>query len=391
MALGGVLGGMFNALLAPNVFPWVLEYPLMIVLACAMVPPVYEPKRGLGHLALDVAVPAVLCALGIAAFQYLMRYKGGFGFGIAAPVYFACLVLGIWVRERPVRLALTVGAMLIIFGSRGWFDEKLLHRERNFFGVKRIRVDGDRVELLHGSTLHGSQFREQVPPEPLSYYHKNGPLGEIMREFDRPEYRGHVAAVGLGTGSISAYCRPGEKTTYYEIDPSVLRIARDSGIFTYLKYAGGTVDFVMGDGRQTMQSAPDHEYGIIILDAFSSDAIPTHLMTIEAVKMYFQKARDGGLVVFHVSNRYLALEPILAAIADKLGVVAVTTNDFERLDIREPGQLAARYVVLAKDMDVLQPLTNLKYWQQIKAVEGFPAWSDRYCDLISAIEWARWR
>ena len=162
--------------------------------------------------------------------------------------------------------------------------------------------------------------------EPLSYYHRKGPVGDVFDAANRSGRLTDVGIIGLGAGTIATYARPGQNFTFYEIDPAVERIARDPRYFTFLSDCRGNCDVVLGDGRLTMAAAPDRHFDLIVLDAFSSDAIPTHLLTRQAIDMYLSKLKPDGLLVFHVSNLFFTLEPLLANTAASKGLACLARD-----------------------------------------------------------------
>ena len=190
---------------------------------------------------------------------------------------------------------------------------QVLYRHRNYFGVVRVVVDSSRNEhrLFHGNTLHGAQsLQSERRHEPLTYYYRTGPIGQVFGMMKERIHQSNIAIVGLGTGSLAAYAEPGQHWDFYEIDPIVVQIARERCYFTMLDESrAGSTEVVLGDARLRLQDAPDHGYKLIVLDAFSSDAIPTHLLTREALRLYLSKLAEGGIIAFHISNHYVDLSP----------------------------------------------------------------------------------
>src|SRR5215213_9171056 len=285
LSLGGVLGGIFNALVAPMLFHSVVEYPLAILLSCLLLP----GARGEGReQRLDFALPVLIFAftvgLGWVADRLAPTQMSGSVFVIAVPLFISYPL-----HKRPLRFALSLGAIILAAGLVTGVGRSTLASERNFFGV--LRVIGDENlnvhSFLHGSTVHGRQ--STVPErrcEPLSYYHREGPLGRIFKQSENSRAGANVAIIGLGTGATVSYSRPGERWTFYEINPAVVSVARSRDYFSYLSdCAGAPVDVVMGDARLKLHSAQDHSYDLLVLDAFSSDAIPIHLMTQQALDL----------------------------------------------------------------------------------------------------------
>ena len=200
-----------------------------------------------------------------------------------------------------------------------------LHTERTFFGVLRVIEQAGERQLVHGTTLHGvERLAGPLAGEPLTYYGRRGPLGDVFAAYPHLD---RVDAIGLGVGTLAAYGRPGQQMTFYELDPAITRIASDPRFFTFLRDSPANVKIVLGDGRRTIAHVPDGSSDLVIVDAFSSDSIPVHLLTREAVELYLRKLRPGGLIAFHVTNRHLELAPVVARAARALGLEAVERND----------------------------------------------------------------
>src|SRR6185312_10394904 len=206
-------------------------------------------------------------------------------------------------------------------------------------------------------TVHGAQDRRPaMRDEPLTYYSRGGPIGDVMRVLAGDARRRRVGLVGLGVGTLAAYTAPGEHWTFFEIDPAVVEVARGSGLFTYLADAQGTVDVVLGDGRLSLAAAPDGSFGLLVLDAFSSDAVPAHLLTREALALYARKLAPGGLLAFHLSNQYLSLVPVVAGAAAGEGLIGIRRFGGVSAAEIDGGICASAWVVLARaarDLEVL--------------------------------------
>ncbi|MFH1267013.1 MAG: fused MFS/spermidine synthase [Planctomycetota bacterium] len=314
MSIDGVLGGVFNAIVAPNLFPTIIEYPLVIVVASMLRPTTRTGARTTRVGRLDFALPLGLAvglgglALSLQAAAVTIGVRGTAA--ILAPAGLVALVS----QKRPLRFGLSVGAVLIVSLLCSGWERGLLCVERNFYGVVRVRHDRrhNANSLIHGTTNHGLQSRDpNRRRQPLSYFHRTGPLGDVFQALsDRGSFR-EIGVIGLGTGTIAAYGKPGQRITYYEIDPAILRIARDPRYFTFLRDQEAELDVVLGDARLSLVDAPSARYDLLVLDAFSSDAIPVHLLTREAIALYLNKLADRGVLALHISNRYLDLAPVL--------------------------------------------------------------------------------
>ena len=391
LSLGGVLGGIFNALIAPLIFSSVVEYPLGLILACAFLP--WNRHESLISRAriYDIIWPIVLgaVALGLIMGIQATGIKTGAAeiaviFGIPACVSFSF-------SRRPIRFALAIAAIFYsstyFIGSQG----KVLLSQRSFFGVSRVTVDeGAKYhQYMHGSTLHGRQWIDpSMHREPVAYYHKSGPLGQIFQAMHDEGRIKRVGIVGLGAGGISAYARSGEKWTYYEIDPVVVQIARDTRFFTYLHDCPADLQVVLGDGRLSLKSAEDGFFDLLILDAYSSDSLPVHLITFEALKLYLQKITDHGVLAFNISNRYLDLEPALLNVAAANGLFCRIRNDtvIGPADA-ESGKLGTIFVVMARTASDLGPVANDAKWKPLRASHRVGLWTDDYSSIISILRW----
>jgi hypothetical protein len=304
-------------------------------------------------------------------------------FGMLALICFAC-------KDRPVRFGLSYAVTLTTLGVLTHLQTgTLLDVERNFFGVKRVLLDptGSRRMLVHGTTQHGSQSTDPAKAgEPLAYYHRGGPIGNVFAALDQAGGADRIAVIGLGTGTVACYARPGQHFTFYEIDPAIERIARDRRYFTFLSDCQGTYSVVLGDGRLTIARAPDREFDLIMLDAFSSDAVPTHLLSREAVDLYLSKLKDTGLLAFHVSNRFFDFEPLLAGLAEAKGLACLARAELQ-VDAQQwaEGKLASHYVVMARGGRPLSLLASTPGWHSATGRAGVAVWTDQYCDIIGLL------
>ena len=291
MSCGGVLGGLFNALIAPLVFDRIAEYPLALVLACLALPNARTDTSERWSRSLDWFLPLCLGILMWGLVTVLQPRSGSpqddlharLAFGLAGLVCYAF-------KDRPVRFGLGLGAVLLVAGTYTSSYGRVLYQHRSYFGVLHVAyvASGNFNRLIHGHTLHGQQCLDpERRLEPLTYYHRTGPIGQVFEVLRTRDPGSDVALVGLGAGSLACYAEPGQRMTFFEIDPVVAKIARDRRFFTFLDDSrAASIAVVLGDARLRLNDAPDHAYGLIVLDAFSSDAIPTHLLTREALRLY---------------------------------------------------------------------------------------------------------
>jgi len=385
MAAGGVLGGLFNAIVAPLAFNRILEYPLVLVMACLFLPEKRQWKKGFKWL--DAALPATLLILAGGIYILLNGFDMG-GSRLAFILVFAVpAVLAFCLHERPVAFAL---GLLVVLGAVGYFAEfrggRVLHVDRNFYGVKRVMVDsqGAMRTLTHGATVHGSQFiQPEKRKDPTSYYHRSGPVGDLFVALSERDKQKQVAVIGLGAGAVASYGGPDLHITFYEIDPQVEEIASDTRFFDYLNLPEGQCRVVIGDGRLAIEEAPDGSFDMILLDAFSSGTIPVHLLTKEAVQTYSSKLAPGGLLAFHISNHFVSLTPALSAIASELGLRLLERED----QYAFYGKEAAHYAVMLPPTSHFQFLEQHPVWTNVSSVKTTRVWTDEYSNLAGLIKW----
>ncbi len=394
MSVGGVLGGLFAGLIAPLVFDTVLEFPLLAVLSVAAVPAVSAagPARfartvlpilavgaiGIAAIALapegelrTFVIPYTLCVIGVAT-MVMLRH----GLVVFASVAVLFTATQVW--------------------SRGTGAQTF---ERSLFGVHKVGLvqGGDFRALSHGTTLHGLiriRDRDGRPmtgrPIPLTYYHPDGPIADTLRAVPGAADGRDLALIGLGTGSHACNGTDADRWTIYEIDPLVVRIARDAARFRFLSACAPTARIVLGDARLTLSHAPGAAYDYLLVDAFSSDSIPVHLLTREAVALYMKRLRPGGLLALHISNRNMELASVVAAIAKDLGLAARIRRDHPAGAANNPdGRTASVVVALARDPATLAPLDAAADWTPL-APTGTAAWTDDYSNLVAAI-WRKYR
>lgn len=436
MSLGGVLGGAFNALVAPVLFHrfGFVEYPLMVVAACMMRP---AEESLLKWRRADVIAPLVL-GLAVAGSILLSTHERvvtyfrtlGDNFGLPGSqiktiVFFGIpLLISYFFVDRPRRFALGIGAIMLAGSLHEGEIGKLQLIERNFLGVVKITSssDGEFTKMVHGSTVHGQQRNITRPKwiasylyplgsltpvhavtsiamledrwddrqRPLTYYHANGPAGNFFRQL-APTWKGprRIGAVGLGTGALASYGRPNESWTFFELDPAVEMLARDEKYFTFLsKTKAKSLNVVIGDARLKLADEPDGSFDALALDAFSSDAIPLHLLTIEAFETYRRKLAPNGVILLHLSNRYLDLPPMVSKIADSMSPpMIVRINDDRDLSDRdrEDGKFPSIWVVVSNKEEDLGPLRKINQgWMPVPPSSARP-WTDSRSNLLDVL------
>lgn len=381
LAAGGVLGGAFNAFLAPLLFTSVAEYPLALAAAC-LLRPAPVPAGGRRERALDFALPAALFVVALAA-GLAAGSAGGARWAVVVAGGAACLLLS----RRPLRFALALAALVVAGRHSHAPLGAVLAEERNFFGpVQVIGAGGARI-LYHGRTIHGAQvIDERHRGSPLAYYTAGGPLGDVFGALAPRLGGARIGVVGLGSGAVAAYGRPGQTVVFHEINPAVARIASDPRLFTYLADSAAAVEVRLGDGRIGLAAAADGEYALIVVDAFNSDAVPVHLLTTEAVRLYLAKLAPGGAIAFNVTNDYLDLEAVLGRVAAELGLAALARSDEEDVVATEevPFKLPSDWLVLAAAPGDLGALAARPGWRPPRRRPADRPWSDDHAGLLGA-------
>jgi len=223
--------------------------------------------------------------------------------------------------------------------------------------------------------------------EPVSYYHKPGPVGDVFRALP-PSPGRKVGVIGLGAGGLASYAGAGEEWTFYEIDPDIARVATDTNYFTYLKDTPAKANVVLGDGRLALAQAPDRHYDLLVLDAFSSDAIPTHLLTLEALSLYQSKLADDGVLVLHLSNRYLDLEPVVGRLVGATKAAGLIRANTHRTPELEASGDPSIWAAIASDPSHLGPLRKAREWRPLRVQEDVALWTDDFSNIFSVFIWS---
>lgn len=478
ISIGGALGGLFNAVVAPLVFTRIAEYPIALVLSCALGMGVGQrvigangrekeggragdaraaraSRRAIGAmsglvraLGIPVAVTGLLalCIRFPAYFTFDAPWKvNAISYGLPA---LACVLLVRW----PVRFAITLAGFFVV-AAQGYNSEgTLVHAERGFFGVLRVientrsipkpkraettadaggvpteaaadrgssgpaatipggtapgsispaapvpvmsaaqAREGKTHQLMHGSTAHGLQYMdEQSRDVPLTYYHPTGPAGLVFLNMIRAGRLHEAGLVGLGTGALAAYGLPQLHFTFFEINPAMVELAKDPDLFTYLQRSQARVDISVGDGRRLLKEHTGRPFDLIVLDAFSSDSIPVHLLTVDAVRMYFERLSDRGVLLVHASNRHLKLQLVVRGIARELGLAGRENLDepmpTKVLEWAEAGKFPSYWIVLARreaDFDFLGP--DVRWLKFMPPKTPDPVWTDDYSNILGVL------
>ena len=379
LAAGGVLGGVFNTLVAPQVFTSVAEYPLAIAFACLVCVPKVQFREAIANPR-SMLRPALAAALATVLLVGA-RLGGVARFPTMAFLGAPALIFWSGAKHNTARFSVGIVGLLAALAVGNAVAPagggQTLYADRTFFGVYRVRTDTSRhfVSLVHGTTTHGRQVVGDANPEPLTYFHRESPIGQVFEVLGA--HAGSVGVIGLGTGTLAAYARPGSQWTFYEIDGAVERIARDTRFFRYLDRCGAQCSVVLGDARLTLaRGSVAHD--MLVLDAFSSDAIPIHLLTTEALGAYEARLSENGVLAFHISNRHIKLAPVIARLARERGLTALTRLD-KRADSKR-GYEASEWVVMARHPERLQSLASDTRWASLVA-DAQPAWTDDFSNI----------
>jgi hypothetical protein len=397
MSVGGVIGGMAAALLAPQVFTSVLEFKLSLALALLCIPGVLLSATQRVRYRLVVACGAATAA-GFFLFNALVD-AGYLGDGVLYWAIFEVGLLALFLtrtvpEHRAIIAAVVVACAVMKPGSTG-----VLHQERSFFGTNRVLMtaDGRHRMMQHGTILHGAQRVQTdagatvTAPVPATYYHPGSPMQRGI-ELARKSYIAGatpaaapfaVGVVGLGTGSLACYAKANETWRYFEIDPMVARIARDPKLFNFLSVCLPNTEILIGDARLTLRSQPNGEFNYLVIDAFSSDAIPAHLLTQEAFNSYLEKLTPGGVIAIHISNRYLDLAPSIAATIATLPGLHVA--EILSAPAQQPPDASSSHVLMiSKDQALIAEAAS---WPDSKSPNAgdATAWTDDYADVMSAL------
>ena len=390
MSLGGAMGGFFNAIIAPQVFVTTFEYPLILAAACVCrywcLPSTskFFQKIDIKNSTTPIWIAATFILAIIAVF-----YKDNIALGsiITSIILSGVLLLNF---KRPILFSTLVAISLFVGYNQYSLkaSNNYIHKERNFFGIIAI-VDSEELgtrNFLHGTTNHGTQALDSKHEfSRLSYYSENSPINDVFSYINQYDREQHIAVAGLGAGVTACFSKDGRDFDFYEIDPAVVRIAENPDFFTYLSDCGSPYEMHLGDARIKMKKAYDKKYDVIFIDVFSSDNIPIHILTLEAIEMYLSKLKDDGILVFNISNRYLDLEPVIAATAKELGLSAYGhLSESGYLDGDKLPYNSAHYAAITKSQSAIKYLKEHQ-WSTVIEREGIVSWSDEYSNILSVL------
>jgi hypothetical protein len=381
LAVGGALGGGFNAFIAPLVFPEVWEYPAALVLAMLARPSTGAPLE---------QREKVWMGAGLFWIAPLLIPLPGFTMPdmMAAAMRLTPAAVALMLRRRAGAVCLLLAALAASAETQMW--GRYTHHYRSFFGVTHLhevetRGYGKLDVMVHGSTLHGAQFQDPARRcIPTTYYSPATLIGQVFATEHKRATSLSYGAVGLGVGTVATFVRPTDRMTLFEIDPLVVKVATNPKLFSFVKgCAKGPTDIVIGDARQSLTKVPNGSYDLLMIDAFSSDSVPTHLLTQEAMAMYLDKLKPDGVLLLHLSNRNLDLTGPAAATARALGATARVGWHWTLPQTSPYSETAGAAMLVAKEAATLDRYRDLSEWE-LTQPRGRP-WTDDRTNVWGAM------
>ena len=393
VALGGAFGGLMNAVLAPVLFDGLTEYPLALVASCTFLPWAGRKQSASRQRVLDFGLPALL-GLAVAGMVLGARALGAVDLKLWKLVFALPAIACYTFIGRPQRFCLGLFAIVVasaLYPGQGGSE---VYTERSFFGVLRVTetIDGKYRRLVHGTTLHG---QESLGPsrrgEPLAYYHRRGPIGQFFSAFNARHPGGRVGVVGLGAGSLASYAQPGQDWVFYEIDPAVAAIAESNEYFSFLSSCSArNLEIVVGDARLRLEdpTTPGPKvFEVLVLDAFSSHAVPVHLLTREAVAVYLSRLADAGILAFHTSSRFLDFRPLLRGLAADASLVGRIGDDSDLvLNESDDGREPAQWILLSRRAGPLERVTRGPIWRPLDDHSRRVRWTDDFSNVLAILK-----
>lgn len=380
MSVGGALGGLFNSIFAPLFFDRLLEYPITVILIALLM-----IRRRSANAPREVAIGLALAMVALSPMLLDITALHRLGPVVKTMLAVAALMaIYAGFRKKPVVPATATVTMVTIWALFGTANIVMI--DRSFFGVHLISVRGDIREYKNGTTVHGAQLISESGdrPTPLTYYHPKGLMAQIVNDTRKIPAR-TIGIIGLGTGALSCYSKPGQDWHYYEIDPMVVDIAKNPQYFSFMSTCAPDAKIHVGDARIVLQEQTDLKYDILVIDAYSSDAIPVHLATAEAIQLYLDRLNKGGILVFHVSNRFYDLSQPLAVAAKELGLVG--RYRYQTADELEGaiGAYPSKVVTLARTVEDLGVSATDPAWGPLPE-PSINLWTDDYANLLAALK-----
>ncbi|MBC9031640.1 fused MFS/spermidine synthase [Sphingomonas sp. JC676] len=393
MSVGGVLGGVFSALLAPILFDWTYEYPLLILAAGALVPQAFlfpslaRLWSGTGQV-LRIKILATALIVALLVLIGLVNPGDALGEMHVQILFLFVVAVGLIATGKRVPYMIALVGALFLFGGYNSIQLTLAgDRTRSYFGVYTVTDSPSERRLAHGTTLHGIQLKGARSRLPTTYYVAGSGVGRAMQA--APLFYGaaaRIGVVGLGTGTLACYAQPGQAWRFFEIDPAVVNISRDSGRFTFLRQCAPQAEIAVGDARLRLAEMQPASFDLLALDAFSSDAVPMHLMTAQAFGTYGRVLAPNGLLLVHISNRFLALGPVVSAAARGGGWHAARlVYHPSALEEQDEGSISD-WIALSRDKGTLDRLVARGGgWEPLADYPGFTGWTDDYASVLAVM------
>ena len=394
LSFGGMLGGLFAGLIAPFTFSWIAEFPILLALAALCRPASDErlPRWSRWYWPFLAVLAVALIAPALHSSGQIWLWFEDHRAWVAGTVGVLAALLALALNASRWKVFATVVVALVLIRAYP-SDDGRVETVRSFFGVHKILVtpNGQYHVLMHGTTIHGAEkflnddgSPVQGRPEPISYYHKDGGIGQAITAIrERKGAPLRVAVIGVGSGTLACAAEPDESWKFFEIDQTMVDAARDPRFFNYIRSCQPDLKPVIGDARLTFAKEPDGIYDLIIVDAYSSDAIPIHLATEQAMKIYKDKLAPQGAVVMHVSNRHLELESVVVGIAGANDLKSwVYNTDSDRDD---EYIFATDVVVSARDEADVGSLASSDAWAETEPTENQRVWTDDYSNILGAV------
>jgi SAM-dependent methyltransferase len=389
ISAGGMIGGIAAGLVAPHVFNWVMEYPILIALVVLCLPGLALPAGGTGQYPLfGVLAVATLILIALMAFDLKVDSN--------AVTVFIGVLLGLTIHFWRAPLPFAAIVVFLLIGSHYYFNENTSNLlVRNFFGVLNVAEtsDGGYRVLWHGTTAQGAQHirdndgkRLTGRPELISEFFDGAGIAQTV-DAVRARVGGPIsyAVVGLGTGALACRAQPDDTVTFYELDPDIVRIARNPKLFNFVSACRPDVKIVVGDARLTLVDAPDGSYDLIFIDAFIGAAIPVHLLTREALGIYLRKLKPNGIVAMHVSNKNLELASVVAGIAQANGAIMRLYDGGDVEGDASQHKWVPRVAAVARSQEDFGTLAKSEYWPIREPDPNQRVWTDDYSNIVGAI------
>lgn len=400
ISAGGVLGGVFNALIAPAVFSTPIEYALTLSLVGFVI---WAGHAKIPHITLNfntvddkakrrklIALDALMLGIGVATCALAIWTRNPM-LQMLGCIGTACFIFML-VQNRPV-FAIYCAITLLLFQSTTMWqkDKTTLETRRNYFGVMRVYDFGYAHTLQHGTTLHGAQYQEpSLKLAPTTYYSPISPAADIFYYFDEKSGRDkpqRFATLGLGVGSVNCFMAESRTYDFYEIDKDVIEIASNPEYFSYLTDCDQGHNIILGDARLMISKAPDAYYDMIFVDTFGSDAIPIHIVTKEAFETYLKKLKPGGIIAVNVTNRYFDLRVPIDAIVRELGLSAAYKFKILQAGVNtiNPLDSSAAFIVIGRDPVDIAHFMELEQWEPLRTKRKMSPWTDDYANILPAL------